>query len=98
MMNRREALAALAIPISAGAPSLIAQAATAREPAKHVIDRLEVFRVRVNQRGRLGGATDADVKRPVWDRRLFSKRRRPQGPDVAGTIPARSQGPKHLLG
>ena len=51
MMNRREALAALAIPISAGAPSLIAQAAAAREPAKHVIDRLEVFRVRVNQRG-----------------------------------------------
>jgi galactonate dehydratase len=51
MMNRREALAALAIPISAGAPSLIAQAAAAREPARHVIDRLEVFRVRVNQRG-----------------------------------------------
>lgn len=51
MMNRRELLAALAVPIAARAPSLTAQAVPAREQGKHVLDRFEVFRIRVNQRG-----------------------------------------------
>jgi hypothetical protein len=53
MMNRREALAALAAAIAARAPILTAQAAPApaREQGKHLLDRFEVFRVRVNQRG-----------------------------------------------
>lgn len=51
MMNRRAALAALATPIGAGVPRWAAQSSPTREPATHVIDRLEVFRVKVNQRG-----------------------------------------------
>ena len=50
-MNRREVLAALTVPIATGSPSLAAQATSAREKGKHVLDRFEVFRVRVNQRG-----------------------------------------------
>lgn len=53
MMNRREVLASLAVPLAARAPSLTAQSAIAStgEQGKHVLDRFEVFRVQVNQRG-----------------------------------------------
>lgn len=52
MMSRREVLAALAVSIAARAPSLNAQSASAstRERGKHVLDRFEVFRVKVDPR------------------------------------------------
>ena len=48
-MNRRELLCLLALPVAA--PRLAAQTLAASQRAKYVIERFEVFRVKVNQRG-----------------------------------------------
>jgi galactonate dehydratase len=49
MMNRRELLALLAVPV--GVPRVLAQSVVANQRAKYLIDRFELFRVTVNQRG-----------------------------------------------
>jgi galactonate dehydratase len=48
-MNRREMLFSLAAPI--GVSSLPSQAAAQAERSRHAIDRVEIFRLKVNQRG-----------------------------------------------
>lgn len=48
-MNRREMLFSMAAPI--GVSSMRSQAAASAERSRHLIDRMEVFRVKVNQRG-----------------------------------------------